>query len=195
MTGPAPPVLLGPGLEILEEQAVHQRCPPALPPLSLDRAAQVHLEDPSRSGFFTPVKRSSIRGNSAAVSVNWVTASNSSPLRGEVDRPVGQACSSASIGLNGASFTSGKNGNMLFFASGVTKWILVPSCQALSTWLAKQLSRLNQRMSSLLHDRRGADDAEIDRQAWCRSRSAVIAFEPLPAIRSRARCAAPGSRA
>ena len=52
--------------------------------------------------------------------------------------------------LKGAPCTSGKNGNMLFFASGVSKWILVPSWKALRTWLAKQLSRLNQRMSCAL---------------------------------------------
>ena len=81
--------------------------------------------------------------------------SNSSPL---LARSTVQSVSrlAASIGLNGAPCTSGKNGNMLFFASGVRKWIFVPSCQQLSTWLAKQLSRLNQRMSScFMSSRRG----------------------------------------
>ena len=35
--------------------------------------------------------------------------------------------------LNGAPWMSGKKGNMLFFASGVSKWIFVPSWNAFIT--------------------------------------------------------------
>ncbi len=46
---------------------------------------------------------------------------------------------------------------MLFLASGVSKWIFVPSWKAFSTWLAKQLARLNQRMSlAVASARRGS---------------------------------------
>ena len=47
--------------------------------------------------------------------------SNSVPLEfmSTVQRVMNEA---ASRGLNGAPCTSGKNGNMLFFASGVSKW-------------------------------------------------------------------------
>ena len=38
-----------------------------------------------------------------------------------------QVCTNTSCGLNGAPWTSGKKGNILFFASGVSKWIFVPS--------------------------------------------------------------------
>ncbi len=37
---------------------------------------------------------------------------------------------------------------MLFFASGVSKWILVPSLKAFITWLAKQFAPVKVRMSS-----------------------------------------------
>src|SRR5580658_8599956 len=53
----------------------------------------------------------------------------------------------ASMGLNGAPPTSGKNGNMLFLATGVSKWTRVPSLKAFMTWLADRVGDLNQRMA------------------------------------------------
>src|SRR4029077_9932614 len=51
----------------------------------------------------------------------------------------------ASKGLNGAPRTSGKNGNILFFATGVSKKMRVPSLNAFMTWLANSAGDLNQR--------------------------------------------------
>ena len=53
----------------------------------------------------------------------------------------------ASCGLNGAPSTSGKNGNMLFLATGVSKWILVPSLKAFITCEANWFGAVNQRTS------------------------------------------------
>src|SRR5258706_7690262 len=51
----------------------------------------------------------------------------------------------ASIGLNGAPRTSGKKGDMLFFATGVAKYTRVPALNAFMTSLANTAGALNQR--------------------------------------------------
>src|SRR6059058_378807 len=73
---------------------------------------------------------------------------------------------------------------MLFLASGVSKWIFVPCWKAFSTWLAKQLSRLNQRMSlAVASARRGS--TQVHRQGRVETKVRQALPEALPAADRR----------
>src|SRR3984885_14307054 len=87
-----------------------------------------------------------MRGNSPNKSVRRSDFSKASP--GDAMSTVQRVRKlMASMGLNGAPLTSGKNGNILFFATGMSKWMRVPSLKAFMTWLANRVGDLNQRMA------------------------------------------------